>query len=132
MSGGIFKKDNINIKKAYFTGGIIGVLLTLALMLFFSALLLFFNIDRDFAAPFATISVAIGGFVSSYIIAKKIKDNGYIIGAINGFVLFFVITLISLILGNSLTLNTLFHFIIFMLSSMVGGIVGVNKNNRYI
>ena len=64
--------------------------------------------------------------------AKKIKDNGYIIGAIVGFVLFFVITLISLILGNSLTLNTLFHFIIFMLSSMVGGIVGVNRNNRYI
>lgn len=125
-----FNKNADNKKSAYIIGGVIGVLATLAAMLVFSALLLFLNIDRTYAAPFATISVAVGGFISSYFAAKKIGDKGYLTGLIIGTVVFVVITVFSLIMGNSLSINTLFHFIIIILSSLVGGIMGVNGNRH--
>lgn len=128
------KKDNINKKSAYLLGGILGVLVSVAAMLAFAAILLFFNLDRTYAAPFATISVAVGSFVASRITAKKIGDRGYLVGLIIGLTVFCVITALSLILGNNLTINTLFHFVIIVLSSLVGGIMGVNadKNKKYI
>ena len=134
MSDGFSKKDNVNKKSAYITGGIVGVLVSLVAMLVFSAALLFLNIDRAYAAPFATISIAIGSFVASRIAAKKIGDKGYVTGLIIGLVVFVLITVLSLVLGNSISLNTLFHFIIILLSSIVGGIMGVNadKHKKYI
>lgn len=130
MSAEFSKKDNSNKKSAYIWGAVFGVLSCLAVMLIFSAILLFFNIDRAYAAPFATISIAVGSFIASHYTAKKIGDKGYLVGLIIGVVVFLAITAISLILGNSLSLNTLFHFIIILLSSIVGGIMGVNKNGH--
>ncbi len=130
MSDGFSKKDNVNKKSAYIKGGLVGILITLIAMLLFSAVLLFFNIDRTYAVPFATISIALGGYIASRFAAKKIGDKGYIIGLIIGLMVFVVITVLSLALGNSMSLNTLFHFIIILLSSMVGGITGVNRKSH--
>lgn len=134
MSDGFSKKDNVNKKSAYIIGAVLGVFSTLITMLIFAAILLFFNIDRDYAVPFATISVAVGSLIASRITARKIGEKGYITGLIIGAVVFLIITVLSLIMGNSLSLNTLFHFIIIMLSSLVGGITGVNaqKGKKYI
>ncbi len=129
MSGELTKKDNIN-KSAYIIGGVVGLLTTLTAMLLFSAVLLFLNIDRAYAAPFATISVSLGSFIASYITAKKTGEKGYFTGFIIGVVVFIVITVLSMIMGNSLSINTLFHFVIIVLSSIAGGIMGVNKNNH--
>lgn len=134
MSDGFSKKDNVNKKSAYIIGAVLGVFSTLITMLIFAAILLFFNIDRDYAVPFATISVAVGSLIASRITARKIGEKGYITGLIIGAVVFLIITVLSLIMGNSLSLNTLFHFIIIVLSSLVGGITGVNaqKGKKYI
>ena len=134
MSAEFSKKDNVNKKSAYAVGAILGVTATILTMLIFSAVLLFFNIDRAYAAPFATISLAVGSFIASRYTAKKIGDKGYLVGLIIGVVVFVLITALSLILGNNLSLNTLFHFIIIMLSAVVGGIMGVNqdKHKKYI
>ena len=130
MHDGFSKIDNNNKKHAYIKGGILGVLSSLAAMLIFAAILLIFNIERKYSAPFATISVAVGCYIASSFTAKKIGDKGYIIGLILGSAVFIVITLISLFWGNGLSINTLFHFIIIMLSSLVGGITGVNKDKH--
>lgn len=135
MSDDFIKKDGTNKKSAYIVGAILGIATTLLSMLVFSAILLFLNIDRSYAAPFATVSVAIGGFCSSRYAAKKIGDKGYMVGLIIGLSVFVIITILSFIFGkNGLTINTLFHFIIIMLSSLVGGITGVNtnKHKKYI
>lgn len=125
-----FSNNSSNKKYAYVYGAVIGVIVSLIAMFVFAALLLFFNIDRAYATPFATISVSIGSFVASNITAKKIGDKGYIIGLVIGFFVFLLITILSLIFGNALSLNTLFHFIIIIFSSITGGIIGVNKNNH--
>jgi len=134
MSDGIFQKNTTIKKSAYILGGAVGVLTTLVSMLFFAAIILFLNIDRAYAAPFASISIAFGCFIASKITAKKIGDKGYLIGLIVGTVVFIIITLLSLILGGKLSINTLFHFVIIILSSLSGGIVGVNSNKskKYI
>jgi len=130
MSDDFSKKDTVNKKIAYLSGAILGVLVCLVMMLIFSAVLLFLNIDRAYATPFATVSVAIGCFIAARHTAKKIGDKGYLVGLIIGSVVFTAITALSLILGNGLSINTLFHFIIMMLSSLVGGITGVNNNKH--
>lgn len=134
MSDEFLKKDNKNKKSAYLGGAIFGILSTFLMMLIFSAVLLFFNIDRTYAAPFATISVAVGSFIASRYAAHKIGDRGYITGLVIGVIVFALITALSLTFGNSLSLNTLFHFIIIILASVVGGITGVNsdKHKKYI
>lgn len=124
------KKDTVNKKSAYLLGAMLGVLSTLVAMLGFSAVILFFNVDRAYAAPFATISLALGSFVASNIAAKRIGDKGYIVGLIIGLTVFMLITVLSLIMGGSISLNTLFHFIIVTLSSLVGGITGVNGQSQ--
>lgn len=134
MLDGFSKKDTANKKSAYIVGGLVGVLSTLVTMLIFAAVLLVFNIDRAYAAPFATISVAIGSFIASYISAKKINNKGYLTGLVIGIVVFAIISILSLIFGNSFSLNTIFHLIIIILASTVGGILGVNadKHKKYI
>lgn len=128
------KKDNVNKRSAYLLGTVFGVLSALASMMIFAAVLLFLDIDRAYAAPFATLSLAIGSFFASRKTSKKIGDKGYITGLIVGLTVFVIITLLSLILGNGFSINTLFHFIIVTLSSLVGGIMGVNgkKSKKYI
>ena len=130
MFNGISQKNAANKRSIYILGGAIGVLTVIVTMLVFAAIILIFNIDRAYAAPFATISLAVGCFVAGRIIAKKIGDKGYLVGTIIGGIVFAVITLLSLILGNELSLNTLFHFVIVMLASISGGIVGVNSNRH--
>lgn len=134
MFNEFLKKDKENKKSAYIFGGIIGVVTTVLLMIIFALVLLFFDIDRAYATPFATISVAFGSFFASKFASKKIGNKGYVTGTFIGAAVFFTITFLSLILGNDLSLNTLFHFIIIMLSSLVGGISGVNSKSkkRYI
>lgn len=126
----ILKSNKVNKKNAYTLGGVLGVLTSVLFMVIFALILLFFDIDRTYAKPFATISIAMGSYIASRVSAKKIGDRGYIIGLIIGAVVFLVITALSLILGNSLSVNTIFHFIIIMLSSLVGGIAGVNKKQK--
>ncbi len=116
-------------------GLIIGVGSTLLLMLLFAALMLSLDIDRNMASPFATISAAVGALLSSLFAARKIGDRGYLVGLLVGLAAFAVITAISLIVSpNGLGYNTLFHLIIITLSSVIGGILGVNvgKSKKYI
>lgn len=134
MLNELMKKDGANKTSIYLRGVIIGVAVCLLVMLLFSAILLFFNIDRAYAALFATISVAVGCYIASLYTAKQIGNKGFVTGAIIGAAVFLLITVLSLIIGNGLSLNTLFHFIIMMLSSVIGGIIGVNKqkHKKYI
>lgn len=135
MAENILKKEtSLNIKN-YLVAVVIGVVVSFGFMLLFSAAILYLNLDRAYAAPFATISIAAGTFFASFYIAKKRGDKGYLVGIITGVLVFAIITVLSLIINRSgITKNTLFHLIIIVLSSTVGGVLGVNKgkNKKYI
>ncbi|MBR4073751.1 MAG: TIGR04086 family membrane protein [Clostridia bacterium] len=116
-------------------GCIIGIIVTFVFMLLFSALMLYAGIERSFAVPFATVSIAAGTFLAAFYSARKIGEKGYLVGLITGISVFLAVTLVSLIISQgSVTYNTLFHFIIIILSSVTGGIFGINfkKSKKYI
>ena len=140
-SGGIFmSKDSLYTagKKGYFnyiTGFIIGVVVAAAFIAVFALVMYFAGAAAEYAPVFATLSVAVGSFAAAFFTARRQGNRGWLAGAIIGGITCILITLISLIINSGgVTLNTLFHFIIIMLSSVIGGIIGVNKgkSHKYI
>lgn len=108
---------------------------TVAAMFLFAIIMYFLEGGYEFSPLFATLSLGLGTLVSSFFASKKIGQKGYIIGAVIGGVSFIIITLIGLMASKDIfTLNTLFRLIILMLSSLIGGVLGVNNkgNQKYI
>ena len=122
--------ENGNIKHYIF--GIIISFLTIAVMLaLFSFIFLFTELDRAYSSAFATVAAAVGTLIGSYFTSYKIGTKGFKTGLIISLCIFFIITIISFAINkNGFSLNTLFHFIILLLSGFIGGVLGVNKNSR--
>lgn len=139
-SGGIFLfKDvnkNRNINWGILVKGVLSFLIsTAALMVIFAAIIYFAGIDNKYMPIFGTVCVAFGTFITSYIISKSIGQKGYLTGFLISLLIFIINALISLIIDDGgVTLNTLFHLIIYVLSGVIGGVMGVNKkaNTKYI
>lgn len=124
-------KENTNLVH-YLLGAILGVFVTMAMIFIFAAIMLFTEADRNLASPLATVSVAVGTFVAAFYSAFKIGDKGYKVGIIVGMICFALITLVALLIKKGgFTVNSLFHLIIFLLSGIIGGIVGVNRKNNH-
>ena len=78
----------------------------------------------SFAAQ--TLGALIGGFAA----AKINKKNGLIMGVANGAIMFALLTVLSMILGGSLSVMTVIRLILLILSSTLGGIMGVNIRKK--
>lgn len=128
------KSDNLQEQaflKTAILGAIVFIITGFAAILLFAALIFFTEIGERLAPLFATLSVATGIFVSSYFIAKQTAKKGFLIGAIVGFTVFILTAIISFIVDDgAVTSNTLFHLVIFILSGLIGGIIGVNKPKK--
>ena len=119
----------------YLTGALIGILVTLLFMCIFAGVIVLTDLDRGYSLPLATVSLALGSFMAAYYVARKSGNKGYLIGTLIGLISFAAVTVISLIVSkNGLSINTLFHFIIIVIASAIGGILGVNKgkSKKYI
>ena len=119
----------------YILGFVIGIVVTAVFITLFAVIMYLSGSAFKYAPVFATVSVAIGSLTAAFFTAKKRGSHGLIIGAVIGGITFILITLISLIINRGgVSVNTLFHFIIIMLSSLIGGVIGVNKgkSHKYI
>ena len=110
---------------------IIEIAVTLLAVSLFSIVMNSVDIDYKYSPVFGSVSVALGCLIASYFLSNKKKNKGYLIGATIGVITFIVITLIGLIINQGgIGINTLFHLVIIMLSSIIGGILGVNKKGK--
>lgn len=128
------KKENTLLKTVLISSAI-GVITTVLLMLIFATAIVAFQLDRAYAAPLSTVSIAIGSMVSSFFCGRKMAKNGYLIGLLNGAAVFVFILIVSLIMSDwKISANTIFHLIIILTASTAGGIFGVNKKSskKYI
>ena len=104
---------------------------TVAALLVFATVMYLIEGGYEYSPLFATISAAIGSLVSSLFLARKKQKNGLLIGGAMGIIVFLLLLITALILGNfKPSINTLFRFVIIMLSSLIGGVIGVNKNSN--
>lgn len=131
MSKEFLFKEKGSKYSIFITGTVLQILVTILSVMLFSAVIYFTEKGYEYAAIFATVSVALGAFISAFYIAKKQKGKAFFIGASVGGATFILITLISLITDKSaLTVNTLFHFIIIMLASLIGAVLGVGNSSK--
>ncbi len=128
-------ENKSNKTKTIIISAITGVTVTAVCIFLFAAVMYFAELDKIYSVIFATVSVAFGCFAAAYNAAKRNKTKGFLIGLVVGLITFIAVMLISLVVDKgAVGINTLFHFVIFLLSGIVGGILGVNKaaNHKYI
>ncbi len=115
----------------YLITAIIEIAVTLLAVSLFAILINLVDIDYKYSPVFGSVSVALGSLIASYFLSNKKKNKGYLIGIVIGFITFVVVTLTGLIINQGgIGINTLFHLVIIMLSSVIGGVLGVNKKGK--
>ncbi len=133
MENNGFKTENKY--KTYILSLVIGILITAALIGIFGVIMYLLELDKNLSPVLATVSLGFGTFAAAFVIGKKLKKRGILIGFLTGVTAFLLVTVISLAVDKGgITVNTLFHFIILLLSGLIGGISGVNNNKsrKYI
>lgn len=110
-------------------GVAISLLATVILLVIFSAVLTFTNIQENVITPVIIIITAISILLGSSIGNSKIKKNGLINGGLIGGIYMLTIYLISSILNWNfgLTIQSIIFIAVGVVFGILGGIIGVNK-----
>lgn len=113
-----------------FKGVGIAFIATLVLLLIFSAILTFTNINESAINPVIITVTGISILIGSSIGNNKIKKNGLLNGALVGVIYILIIYTISSLLNwrFNLNLQSLIMIIVAMIFGMLGGIIGVNRS----
>lgn len=123
-----------NVENNFFINLIKGVgiafISTIILLLIFSAILTFTNINEDVINPVIITVTGISILIGSSIGNNKIKKNGLLNGALVGAIYILIIYIISSLLNwrFGLNLQSLIMIVVGMIFGMLGGVIGVNKN----
>lgn len=107
----------------------IALITTVILLLIFSIILTYTNIEENVINPVIMIVTAISILLGSSLGNIKIKKNGLINGGTIGAIYIITIYLISSILNWKFSLNiqSIFMIIIAIVFGILGGILGVNR-----
>ncbi len=123
-------KNNNSIKNIFLGVGI-SFIITIVVLLVFSVLLSFTNIDENTITPVIIITTAISILIGSTIASAKIRKNGLLNGGIIGGIYILILYLVSSLLNwrFSLNIQSIIMIIVGVIFGILGGIVGVNKKN---
>lgn len=118
-----------NIIKNIAKGVGISLITTLVLLLIFSIILTYTNIQENVINPVIMMITAISILIGSSIGNIKIRKNGLLNGGIIGIGYILIIYLISSILNwkFSLNLQSIIMIITAIIFGILGGIIGVNR-----
>lgn len=110
---------------------VIFVIVVVVSAFIFATAMYFLEKGYEYAPLFATLCMAAGSFTASWYLGVTIGKKGIIIGTLSGGVVFIVTALITLLVNSgAVTLHLLLRFVILILTSVIGAIIGVNKNNN--
>ena len=122
-------ENNSNSVVRILKGSIISIITTLILLIIFSAMLTYTNINENTIPTVIIICTALSILIGSQIATSKIKRNGILNGALVGIIYIAFLYIISSCITKNFSLNN--YSIIMMLVSIliggVGGIIGVNR-----
>ena len=110
-------------------GSIIAILITLIILIIFSALLTYTTLNENSIPTVIIIVTAISILIGSQISTSKIKKNGIVNGILVGGIYIAFLYLLSSIVTKNFSFNN--YSIIMIITSLliggVGGIIGVNR-----
>ena len=126
--------ENIQINENNFMTNIlkgvgISLITTVILLVIFSIILTYTDVQESVINPVIMIITAISILIGSSLGSIKIKKNGLMNGGIIGAIYIILIYLISSLLNWRFTLNmqSMIMMVIAMVFGILGGIIGVNR-----
>ncbi|MBQ7031085.1 MAG: TIGR04086 family membrane protein [Bacilli bacterium] len=107
------------------------IFLIIELMLtFIISLLNLFGLNSGITSIIMLISNVVLFFILNYINAFKLKKKGFLEGILLGLIFIILMILIKVILFNSsFRLSTFIYYLILFVTSVLGGMFGVNKKS---
>lgn len=110
-------------------GSILAIVLTLIMLLIYSALLTYTGLNENTMPVVIIIITAISILAGSLISSVNIKKNGLANGALVGLIYILTIYLLSSIINKSFSLNiySIIMIIASVIAGAIGGIIGVNR-----
>lgn len=134
------RHDKINSKDSSFSAAVKSVLFGTAvgatvcagfLFLFAFMLVTVKSVPQFLIQYIAIFCAVIGAFVSGYIAIRIYRAKGLIYGALAGFLLFIIITLLAFIISrDKFTYLTLTKLLAMTFSGALGGFLAINKKRR--
>lgn len=118
--------------KAILFGIVCGLLITVIFLCLFSVIIITSGLLPANVTNYIVIAIlSVGAFLGGYIATKITKSAGLIIGAITGFSIFLLITVLGLIKSSdTITILTLIRLITTLISGSLGGILGLRKKEK--
>ena len=90
-----------------------------------------FDLKISLNFPVITVIFSLCTFISAFLTANKKRENGLVTGIIYNLPSIILVELLSLILnGFSADINLLLSFLTMLISSALGGVIGVNQKQK--
>ncbi len=97
---------------------------------FFSLITYYLDLDIEILKRFTYTIVVFVSFISSFFVTKKVKNNGILVGIISQVPLF-IYLLITVIVSKGNFADFGFKFLLILIFGAIGGILGVNKKEKF-
>ena len=122
--------SQISKPRVFLYGTIISLLCATVCILLFALLLTLCDLSASIAYPLSSLSIGFGGLVGSRYVSRKIGEKGYLCGIIIGIIIFSINSIVIFVMGGgSFTFFSLIRFVIVIIMSMLGGILGINTKS---
>lgn len=109
-------------------GTVIGTVCTAVCLVLAALLMTLTDIPQTVVTILSVIAGALGAFAGGWSAGRMTEHRGLVVGAISGFLMFFIVLIVGIILHRSIQIGFLFvKLAALLLSGMTGGVVGVNK-----
>lgn len=123
----MIKQDRGRIKYI-FKGLMISFILTLIMILIFSLFLSFTSLRESKLPLFNNLVMIFSIVIGSIYVATKVKENGWLNGALIGLGYYIILTLLGLLFIKPFILDfiTVSRLVIALITGVIGGMIGIN------
>ncbi len=120
------------IFKALLLGVLIGNIVCTVFMILFALIFVKLGaISQVLVQSFTLVAASFGALSASYVALSIHKEKGLCFGALTGFLMFVIFTLVGFIVSKeSFTSFTLIKFILLIFVGAIGGVLGANRKSR--
>ena len=130
----MLKKEMRVSTRSFYINALIGASVAagviLLAMLIAAAIMVLLDINVMYASPISSVCAAIGTFCGAYFAARKNKSKGIVNGFIVAVIIYILVGIVALFLDSNFTVMSLIHLAVIVLSGCIGGIMGVNKQEK--
>lgn len=127
------RENDFKLKiKSVLIGAAVGAIVcTVFLFLFAFLFSVVKTVPQFMIQGIAIFCSVLGAFVAGYTAVRMYRSKGLMYGALSGFLLFLVITIVAFIASrDKFTYLTIIRLLLMVILGAAGGVIGVNKKRR--